>query len=619
MEKKKRYYPLPIRVTVWVLTVLLLCGGVALTALGGVGLALGEKATAQARIVKPYLDSYASKAAESYVREGTVEKLPAPCSYVVTNERGEVLAATYDGGAYLASSSDTHHRKHDAGVTVTVYCPPADALTGNSPMEQAVRLVTVAVSGCRGYLIGGVVGLCLSVAGLVFLCCAVGRRRDGGVALRWVDRIPFDVFTLLWAVLCGLCGGLVRLLFGGALRVVLLGAAVRRPFGGVMGVVLLGAAVLCLSVLLTSWLFSVAVRAKSGTLWSNTLIGGLWRALQRAAAAAGRHLPVVWQVVGVLLAVSAIELLALLVFDLLTRCLLVLWLVEKVLLLPLLLWAALGLTRLHDGLRRMADGDITHQVSTRHLTGGLKAAAEDINRLGDGLQEAVEQQIKSERMKTELITNVSHDIKTPLTSIINYVDLMEKENPEDPTLQEYLAVLSRQSARLKKLVDDLLEASKASTGNLSVDCAPCQLNVLLEQVVGEYSERAQAADVTLCPAYPAETVTALADGRHLWRVLDNLLCNVCKYAQPHTRAYLDLTAEGNTAHIVLRNVSREALHISADELMERFVRGDDSRHTEGSGLGLAISRSLMELQGGGLTLTVDGDLFKVELTLLLAE
>lgn len=602
MEKKKRYYPLPIRVTVWVLTVLLLCGGVALTALGGVGLALGEKATAQARIVKPYLDSYASKAAEFYAREGTVKKPPAPCSYVVTNERGEVLAATYDGGAYLASSSDTHHRKHDTDVTVTVYCPPADALTGNSPMEQAVRLVTVAVSGCRGYLIGGVLGLCLSVAGLVFLCCAVGRRRDGEVALRWVDRIPFDVFTLLWAVLCGLCGGLVRLPFGGALRVVLLFAAM-----------------LCLAVLLTSWLFSVAVRAKSGTLWRNTLIGGLWRALQRASAAAGRHLPVVWQVVGVLLAVSAIELLALLAFDLLTRRLLVLWLAEKVLLLPLLLWAALGLTRLHGGLRRMADGDITHQVSTRHLTGGLKAAAEDINRLGDGLQEAVEQQIKSERMKTELITNVSHDIKTPLTSIINYVDLMEKENPEDPTLQEYLAVLSRQSARLKKLVDDLLEASKASTGNLSVDCAPCRLNVLLEQVVGEYSERAQAADVTLCPAYPAETVTALADGRHLWRVLDNLLCNVCKYAQPHTRAYLDLTAEGNTAHIVLRNVSREALHISADELMERFVRGDDSRHTEGSGLGLAISRSLMELQGGGLNLTVDGDLFKVELTLPLAE
>lgn len=597
--KKKRYYPLPVRVAVWVLTVLLLCGGVALTALGGVGLVLGQNGTvteAQKKVVEPYLQAYASEAAESFEWEGVVEDVPKPCTYTVTDEDGQVLVATYDGGEYLSVASDTHHGKRDdPDVTVTVYCPPAEALTGNSPLEQTVRLVTVAVSGRRLHLGCGVLGLCLSMAGMIFLCCAAGRRREGAIALRGVDRIPFDLFTLLWAVLCGLSGGLLSLPLDGVIR----GASWCLS-------------VVCLAVLLVGWILSVAVRVKSGTLWSNTLIA-------RVTTVVRRHLPIIWQVLGVVIGISAVELLALFACDTLSRRLLLLWLAEKAVLVPLVLWAALGLTRLHGGVRRMAQGDITHAVNTRGLFGGLKSAAEDINCLGDGLQEAVEQQIKSERMKTELITNVSHDIKTPLTSIINYVDLMEKENPQDPTLQEYLAVLSRQSARLKKLVEDLLEASKASTGNLPVDCTPCDLNLLLEQVVGEYSERAQAADVTLCVSYPSETVTALADGKHLWRVLDNLLCNVCKYAQPHTRAYLDLTVEEKRAQILLRNVSREALHISADELMERFVRGDDSRHTEGSGLGLAISRSLMELQGGSLALTVDGDLFKVALTLPLAE
>ena len=295
--------------------------------------------------------------------------------------------------------------------------------------------------------------------------------------------------------------------------------------------------------------------------------------------------------------------------------LLLLWLFEKLLLVPLIILLALGLIRLQKGIRRIASGQVEHQIDTRHLPGALRTAAEDVNHIGDGLSDAVEQRLRSERFKTELITNVSHDLKTPLTSIINYVDLMEKQNPEDPVLREYLEVLSRQSARLKKLVEDLLEASKASTGNLSVALEPCQMGVLLEQVMGEYAEKAQAAQLTLLLHQPEVPVTVLADGRLLWRVLDNLLGNVCKYAMPGTRVYVDLTAIAGAAHVVFRNVSRTPLHMDGEELLERFVRGDSARHTEGSGLGLSIARSLMELQGGALSLTVDGDLFKVELTL----
>ena len=221
--------------------------------------------------------------------------------------------------------------------------------------------------------------------------------------------------------------------------------------------------------------------------------------------------------------------------------------------------------------------------------------------------------MKSEHFKSELITNVSHDIKTPLTSIVNYVDLLEKEELGNETAREYVAVLSRQSGKLKKLIDDLVEASKASAGVLPVHTERCELGVLLDQCAGEYGERLRAAALDLVVTKPETPVVILADGRHMWRILDNLLSNVLKYAMPGTRVYLSLTREGERAVVTLRNISRDPLNLSGEALMERFVRGDSSRNTEGSGLGLAIARSLAQLQGGELDLTVDGDLFKVTL------
>ena len=227
--------------------------------------------------------------------------------------------------------------------------------------------------------------------------------------------------------------------------------------------------------------------------------------------------------------------------------------------------------------------------------------------------------MKSEHFRTELITNVSHDIKTPLTSIINYVDLLEKEEIDNEKAREYLEVLSRQSARLKKLIEDLMEASKASTGNVAVNWERCQLNVLLDQCAGEYAEKLKAAQLELVVTKPAEPVVILADGRHMWRVFDNLLNNICKYALAGTRVYLNLEQAKGKAVVTFRNISASQLNISGDELMERFVRGDSSRSTEGSGLGLSIARSLVQLQKGQLALTVDGDLFKVTLQFNIAE
>ena len=221
--------------------------------------------------------------------------------------------------------------------------------------------------------------------------------------------------------------------------------------------------------------------------------------------------------------------------------------------------------------------------------------------------------MKSERLRTELITNVSHDIKTPLTSIVNYVDLLSREELQNEKAGEYLEVLQRQSARLKKLTDDLVEASKASTGNLPVSLESLELGVLLDQLSGEYGERLAEKQLTLLVTKPAEAVSVQADPRHLWRVLDNLMSNVLKYAMPGTRVYLDLERENGRAALKLRNISAAPLHVKPEELTERFVRGDSARSTEGSGLGLAIAASLCKLQNIELQLATDGDLFKVTL------
>lgn len=279
-----------------------------------------------------------------------------------------------------------------------------------------------------------------------------------------------------------------------------------------------------------------------------------------------------------------------------------------------LLYAFSVMKRLQIAAKTIADGDLDYRVDTKRMLWDFKAHGEALNHIGEGLSLAVDDRMKSERMKTELITNVSHDLKTPLTSIVNYVDLLKKEALTGAAA-DYVDVLDRQSARLKKLTEDLVEASKASTGNLPVSLETVELGEFLEQVQAEYAARLQKATLEIVTEPTPEHLTARADGRYLWRILDNLLGNVCKYALPGTRVYLAAEEREGRSVISVKNISREKLNISAEELMERFVRGDDARNTEGSGLGLSIARSLAALMDGELKLTIDGDLFKAEVWL----
>ncbi|MBR3952336.1 MAG: HAMP domain-containing histidine kinase [Oscillospiraceae bacterium] len=279
------------------------------------------------------------------------------------------------------------------------------------------------------------------------------------------------------------------------------------------------------------------------------------------------------------------------------------------------IWFGSQLRKIKRGGEAIANGDFDYRINAKELWPVLRGHAYDLNCAALGMSKAVDDRLKSERFKTELITNVSHDLKTPLTSIVSYVDLLKKEDIQSETALEYIEVIDRQSAKLKKLTEDLVEASKATSGAVAVNKEVLGIGELIMQSVGEFSEKLESAEITPVMNLPEEDITVFADGRLLWRVFDNLIQNIIKYAQPGTRAYFDISEEAGNAVLTIRNISREPLNMSAESLMERFVRGDASRGSEGNGLGLSIAKSLTELCGGTFDLMLDGDLYKVILTL----
>lgn len=326
------------------------------------------------------------------------------------------------------------------------------------------------------------------------------------------------------------------------------------------------------------------------------------------------NIPLVWRTAIFIAAVTAIEFYAIVLTWWESDNLMVFWVLEKLILIPMVLYISIMLKKLYNSGKSLANGDIDCKVNTKNMVWDFKRHGENLNNIANGITIAVEDRLKSERLKTELITNVSHDIKTPLTSVINYANLISKQQCDNQNVKEYASVLVRQSVRLTRLIDDLVEASKASSGNLDVELIKCDAAVFLTQASGEYSEKLDKRELTLVTKQPDFPVKIMADGRRMWRIFDNLMNNICKYALSGTRVYLTLETVDKNAVITFKNTSRDALDITEDELMERFVRGDKSRNTEGNGLGLSIAKSLAELQNGKLQLEIDGDLFKATLT-----
>ncbi len=545
--------------------------------------------------------------------------------YEIRDGAGNLLKSTYNGEGCLArlesvqtvneilvdsppygdrleetESSGIYWKAVDLTYTVTGYV--LQDLAYDDQFSQYVSLV----GNMYQYRFALVVLVCVCLAALlclvVYLLSAAGHRPDRqGIALNPFDKLPGDLY------LAAVIGG-----------VTLLAMLFRRSFywEGWITLVTGIACLLAAGILVTAFLMSLATRVKygQGYWWRRSVVGFCLVLLLRACRFVVRGarslfgmLPTIWKwlLIGGLAWIFTLACLNPYTTGLGALATACLWAF-------LIVYPAWSFGQLRKAARRMAEGKFQEKVPLDHLHGSFRQIAQDLNALGQGASLAVERQLRSERMKTELITNVSHDIKTPLTSIVNYVDLLQKPHtPQEG--EQYLEVLARQSQRLKKLTEDLVEMSKASSGNIPVNLAPVNVVELVNQALAEYEEKLKKAQLPVVFTARQSEILTMADGRLFWRVLDNLLGNCVKYAQPGTRVYVDVVKYEKKVMISMKNVSRAELNLPAEELMERFVRGDCARNTEGSGLGLNIAKTLMELQKGKLNLVIDGDLFKAVL------
>lgn len=493
-------------------------------------------------------------------------------------------------------------------ATVTGYIPTVLVSSGdiywNLSYVQLIAYYRYEILMAAG--IAGVLGL----LALALLVRGAGRRDESGtVVLSWLDRkVPTEVLVPVMVVML-----ILWLLLG--VNVVEIGLQTLHPiplssliFSGIV------------MALLAATVVSLVRRKQAGLLHWNLKLSyqqvlrfGRW--VQRGWRRLLEFFLRFWAAGISFVLLCVVELLCFYYYSTtLDGIPVLIWLLLKFLEGGIVIHVILSMKTLSAGGKELAAGNLDYKVPTDRLYGEFRRHGENLNNLRQGIQHAVEEQMKSERMKTELITNVSHDIKTPLTSIVSYVDLLKKEPMPTDQAKEYLDVLDRQAARLKKLIEDLVEASKASTGSLTVNFQPTDVNVLLSQSSGEYQERLAARDLSLVLTPAEEAPWISADGQLLWRVFENLLSNAQKYAMPGTRVYLSCQATEAEVAVTFRNISATPLNISAEELMDRFVRGDAARSTEGSGLGLSIARDLTQLQHGRFDLTIDGDLFKVVLT-----
>ncbi len=532
--------------------------------------------------------------------------------FTVTDEEGNVVFKSYDCDRCMMEVSEKYSIADGDGTvenyTITGYLKTD--FGAKDAYWMRYKTIQFAYSSRYGFAAVFAGSFLATVLLMIFLAFAAGRKKDKeGYSLTWFDRVPLDILTAIAAV---------AVIFTVSLFAEPVGVWMQDPFTMVLSL----AAAFLSALILQAFFVTVCARIKCGKWWRGTVI---WLVLYLAVKILRKtgagikfilgNIPLYWKTAAVVLILFLINL-AIAVINWysgsgMVFALCIWWL-------GLMLFAAvcvINMQQLKKGGEKIASGELDYKIDTKNMLPEFKKHAENLNNISAGLQNAVEQQMKSERMKTELITNVSHDLKTPLTSIVNYVDLLKKENVSSPKAAEYVEVLERHANRLKRLTEDLVEASKASTGNVQIKMEKMDLGVLITQTAGEFEEKLTAASLKLVIRGREQAGFVMADGRHLWRVFENLMNNVCKYAMEGTRVYIDIDKTAGGTAVSFKNVSRDELNISPDELTERFVRGDASRNTEGSGLGLSIAKNLTELQGGRFEISTDGDLFKASVEL----
>ncbi len=516
--------------------------------------------------------------------------------YTIRNTRGETLKSNYKGEEYLAVqetlvSHPIYLSRHgpsyfDQKLMVTGYV--LEDMEVDDDFSYYYKVVDSFYAHRVALIALTLVCLVVFISVEIYLINWASKRPGmPGAKPSLLDRIPTDLFFF---VLVATILGLLALFFS------------STWWKAWVQILVGGASLAIVGTMLTAFLMSIAARLQFGRgyWWKQSILGWCTKGLRRGAML----LPFVWRWILIGTGILCVSLFVLGREH-----------PEKGLLLLSLItfvgtgYLAWSLGSILKTMKQLGDGDLNATLNPKHLYGMFRQMAQELNNVGQGAKAAAEHQLQAERMKTELITNVSHDIKTPLTSIVSYVDLLQKPHTQAQE-EEYLAVLSRQSLRLKKLTEDLVEMSKAASGNITVDLQPTDPVELVNQALAEYQEKMKKAGLTVVCNASASSARVLADGKLLWRVMDNLLGNCVKYAMPGTRVYLNVVKFEKEVMLSVNNISRTELNIPAEELMGRFVRAERFRNTEGSGLGLDIAKTLMELQRGSLSLEIDGDLFK---------
>lgn len=490
------------------------------------------------------------------------------------------------------------------GLVYTVNISLDENLPVHDKYAVAIDLIKLCYSLRYAVYFIALISLALSISCFIILMCTAGRTpRNDELHKGPFYKIPIDLLicslTLIYYVIFYCIWDIWYLgdVFGTILTVIMIIACVYSFIG------------ICVSI---------SARIKGQTLLKNTLIWiilkGIGRIIKKTATGIAKLIsliPMIWRTVLFVTANTIIDFsLLIMAFNWDGGCFFI-WTVKTLMLLPLIIYTVITLRKLEIGGISISKGDFSYKINTKGMLWNFKKHGENLNNISDALNIAVEERTKSERLKTELITNVSHDIKTPITSIINYSSLIADESCNCDNHKQYSNVLIRKSEHLIRLLDDLVEVSKATTGNLDISLSKCDGTIFISQIAGEFEDRCINANLELICNYPDAPVWIMADPRRLWRIFDNILSNACKYSLEGSRIYLNLEKSDGFAVFTLRNTSKTALNIPAEELTQRFVRGDSSRTTEGSGLGLSIAESLTQLQRGEMNITIDGDLFKV--------
>ncbi len=547
------------------------------------------------------------------------------------NKLSDSLKNTEDPNAFVfAAAVDTSYPVEDDFSNEAAYY--------NTHIQEASEMLSYGIFGAAAFLIG-----------IVWLTFVAGRSsRDDELHLAAFDKLKTEIAFVLtaggWAAVFALGAealwwtmgrktGTVNAAVYNGLQVdadVIYSSFqgdVKNPSGFMAGAVVLG---LFTCMMFLIGYLSLVRRIKAHTLWKNSILRSLcsvsgkllriaWRGfktcLDRFRKFAGdilANINSLWKTClcyGAFLLVQWIVMMS--ATGYVSGGMVFLSLLVDGVVLVYLIKQSISMMHLREGIQKISQGDLEFKIDPKGMTPEQRAMAEGINTIGAGLDAAVEESVKSERLKTDLITNVSHDIKTPLTSIINYVDLLKQENFEDPKIRHYIEVLEQKSQRLKVLTEDVVEASKISSGNIHLEYMKLNFFEMIQQTSGEFTEKFEAKGLQEIKKLAVEDVMIRVDGRRTWRILENLYNNVAKYAMPNTRVYTELWVNQDEVCFGMKNISEQPLNISANELTERFIRGDISRSTEGSGLGLSIAQTLTRMQGGRFELYLDGDLFKV--------